>query len=151
MSFVIPPGMPYSSLEKLLWPFQNYVWYAVLVLLLIIFGLVPIFRQIHIPFLADYFDVIRIILGLNILRYPTITISRYLIIFIMLIYFFLRNCYLGSLFNFLANYNNRTPIENIDQMIAEGYTIYMAQSCIPLIGEEYLLKGRYIKSFLSKI
>lgn len=142
MIFIIPPGAPYSSLDKLMWPFQIYVWYATISLLIIIFGLVSAFRHHHIPFLADHFDVIRIILGLNILRYPTITISRYLIIFIMLIYFFLRNCYLGSLFNFLANYNNRTPIENIDQMIAEGYTIYMAQSCIPLIGKEYLQKGR---------
>lgn len=144
MVLIIPPGKPYSSLEKLLWPFQHYVWYAVLVLLIITFGLVTIFRQIHIPFLTDYFDIIRILLGLNILRYPTITISRYLIIFNMLIYFFLRNCYLGSLFNFLANYNNRTPIDNIDEMITEGYTIYLANSCVPLIGEEYLLKGRYI-------
>lgn len=37
--FVVPPGRPYTSIEKLLQPFRNEVWYILLIVILIVIAL----------------------------------------------------------------------------------------------------------------
>lgn len=74
------------------------------------------------------FDLTRILLGIELSRWPTSAISKGLTILIMLNFLVLRNVYQGSLYNFLSNRKNVTPIQAIDEMISDDYTFYIPRN-----------------------
>lgn len=130
--FIIPPGRPYSSIEKLFWPFDGTVWYT-LIGMISTFGCVVILyhwlgvAERHI----SMFQVTRIVLGLDLGRFPVSmsAMSKGLAILVMLIFLILRNVYQGSLYMFLSNRKNVTLAQSIDEMIEDGFSFYVPRSC----------------------
>lgn len=107
---MIPPGRPYSSLEKLFFPFRMEVWICVctFVLAMAIWIVVlkctakeklyfAIGRKNDAPILSLF----SIILGGSIHHLPRRNFARSILVILLLTTLVLRNAYLGNLFNYL--------------------------------------------------
>lgn len=136
VSIIIPQPMPYTSLEKLLWPFKSNVWHFLVGCVILALSLAATFQHFNIPF-PKTFDIIRICVGLNVQPFPLPSKARLLTILLMLHFFVIRNAYQGALYSFLTNHQNRTSIANIDEMVANGYVIHLANITMPIYGDYF--------------
>lgn len=128
--FIIPPGRPYSSIEKLFWPFDGTVWYTLIGMISTFGCIVIMYHCIGVAHRhISMFQVARILLGLDLGRFPVSAISKGLTVLVMLNFLILRNVYQGSLYNFLSNRKNVTPVQSIDQMVEDGFSFYIPRSC----------------------
>lgn len=129
--FVIPPGRPYTSIEKLLSPFRADVWYYLLALVASIvtmklFSLNSYQHRIIEPVAIQ--DFIRIGMGIDVIRLPKLLLSK---LFLMILIFgslIIRTIYQGSLFTFLISLKNFPPLGSIQQMVDEGFLLYLPQA-----------------------
>lgn len=134
--FVVPPGRPYTSIEKLLRPFRLDVWYYLL-------ALVIAMSTIKILSLKSYRhrfiepvsiqDFVRIVMGIDLVRLPKSSLSK---LFLMILIFgtlIIRTIYQSSLFTFLISPKSFPPLSSIPQMVEEGFTFYFMQSMLFLV------------------
>lgn len=134
--FVIPRGKPYSSLEKLFFPFKMTVWICVcsclliVVIAIVILKLTPkekrdfvIGRNNDAPF----FSLITIFLGGSTTNYqlPRRNFARTILGILLLSTLILRNAYLGNLFNFLRLQKRMEPLYYKQKIFDSDVTIFM--------------------------
>lgn len=135
LCFITPPGHPYSSIEKLLWPFQSTVWFLILSIIVATFILLKIMHIIkHKNYTSQFItyytglDFLRFYLGLDVSRnyeqyIPVITKLFFILIAFSTI--ILRNMYQGSLFKYLTLSRNYSSINTIQDMINANLTFYI--------------------------
>lgn len=134
--FVVPPGRPYTSIEKLLQPFRNDVWHILLfaILIVIILKIVCIKSSVNgIIKSITMQDFIRVVMGIDLIRFPKSLWSK---VFLMILIFgtlILRTIYQSSLINFLVTTKNFPPLQSIEDMIDERFTLYFLQPMLFLI------------------
>lgn len=134
--FVVPPGRPYTSIEKLLQPFSNDIWYILLTVILIVIAL----KMLSIRSPANGImksvkmqDFIRIGMGIDLLRFPKSMCAK---IFLMILIFgslILRTIYQSSLINFLVTTRNFSAAQSIEDMVNQGFAIYFLQPMLFLV------------------
>lgn len=147
--FIIASGRPYTSLEKLFWPFEKNVWYTLIGMIFACGFIVMLYNQFGVARNhLSMFDITRILLGLELGRWPVSAISKGLTILIMLNFLVLRNVYQGSLYNFLSNRKNVTPIQTIDEMISDGYTFYIPRRCEYFLSDMSQILSRFINIYI---
>lgn len=132
--FVVPRGVPYLPFENLIRPLKIYIWICVFSTfglgLLVILALRldnPRRREFVVGAhnRTPYMNMFSVMLGNSMTMMPRRNFARYLLTVWMLACIVLRNTYQGSLFQFLKSPNTKPPIELLDDLIRENYTLYM--------------------------
>lgn len=132
IKFIVPPGRPYTPIEKLLWPYQIKVWYTLGLLFVVSLSVMLTLKEFGIKSI-QCLDLYRIFLGIEISAFPKNLILKYLIALIMLNVLILRNIYQGSLFSTLAHQRNTSHVETMEEMIEKGFTFIF-----PVLNESFV-------------
>lgn len=135
---IVPNGELYSSLEKLLKPFDFLTWDFVILYLLLSFVFIAIIKfgtnQKVTNFVlgsnssSPYFNTIVAFIGQNVpdVRIPKRNFARTLFCIFMLYSLIIRNSYSGALFKFLKNDNLQKPhIQTVREMFDKNFKFYM--------------------------
>lgn len=165
--FAVPRGRPVSNVEKLLMPFQFFVWTGVVVYFGIGIALVLALRYVGV-------EARRFVVGRS-NKYPLLTMvcvwlgnaaypvpgrnfARFLLMMWICFAFVLRTGYQGALFDILRFQRSLAPVNSLNQIVSSQFDIYVStrlgkyvrgmdgieQSLIRLIPttkvDEYLMK-----------
>lgn len=132
--FAIPPGRPYTSLEKLIKPFKNDVWLhcALIVLFIAVFKLVFTVlssKQYPSRFFCniEIMDFIRILLGLSLIRISPKSLSKLLMLTIVMGILIIRTIYQSSLITFIMSEKGHAPLQTIPEMLEANLKLYVMQ------------------------
>lgn len=132
-AFYIPPGDPYSPLEKMFLPLQFEVWIATLITLLI--GILSI-KLIGVSSLriqtfvfgnnirTPIVNLFAIFLCGSQSKMPTRNFARFLLIIFILWCLIMRTCYQSELFKYLQSDMRKPVPKTISEMIARNFTFY---------------------------
>lgn len=134
-TFFIPPGDPYTQLEKMFLMFDWEVWIAIVVTLLISVVVIQI---------TNLFSkkIQNFVYGRNI-RTPTLNLqaifltgaqhkvpgrnfARFLLLLFVIWSLIIRTCYQSELFKYLQNDIRKPYIKTIDELIERNFTFYCA-------------------------
>lgn len=131
--FVVPPGRPYTSIEKLLRPFRTDVWYYLLALviataLLNVISWLTKHRRLIEPISIQ--DFIRVCIGMDLVRLPKSKYSKILLMILVFCLLIIRTIYQSSLFNFLISAKNFPPLQSIEEMIDMEFPLYFMQAMV---------------------
>lgn len=134
LAFVIPPGEPWTPLEKLIFPFSRLVWicifatYAVSLIVIqvtknqkptvqnIIFG--EGVRHPHLNLLAGFLGGIQKIL-------PKQNFPRFLLMNFLIFSLIIRSSYQGLYFKFAQSNYRKHEVQSIQEMIGRNFKFYV--------------------------
>jgi hypothetical protein len=132
--WAVPPGRPYSSLEKFIKPFDPFVWICFFVVLFIAFLVIgalsfkaPHFEgfvygpNVHSPSL----NVLNLTLGGSLTRLPTRNFARYILIVFIFYSFIMQNSYQGALFKFMQMSLCEKELSTTDELVKNDFKFYM--------------------------
>ncbi|KFB41836.1 AGAP000714-PA-like protein [Anopheles sinensis] len=130
----VPPGAPYTSLEKFRFPFRAPVWLLLLLMLVIGSLVIGLLRRRHVSIQRlvfgaisshPWFSMINVLLGGGLYRQPGRNFARALLIQWLAGTLILRNAYTGSMFKFLQAARNHSTPETVPALLEAGYELYM--------------------------
>lgn len=131
--WIIPPGLRYTPLQKLMLPFEFPVW-IYLMITITIGIIVIIFINIKIPQMRafvygvnvkhPFLNMAVVILGSQQHRMPKRNFARFLIMNFMLFTLVLRSIYQGSLYRFLQSDGRQKEVQSVEEMLANDFTFY---------------------------
>lgn len=135
MLYVIPPGRPYTSFEKLFFPFKMDVWIGVCSLFLFIVILTVALKSISkkkYDFVlgcnndAPFLNIFSVVLGGSITTHqlPNRNFARSMLVILLVATLILRNAYLGCVFDFLLTQKRMEPLFYIKDIYASDVPIY---------------------------
>ncbi|KAG5684347.1 hypothetical protein PVAND_013582 [Polypedilum vanderplanki] len=149
--FVIPKGEPYSSFHKLLRPFENAVWIAMLVLILLTFIIIILLTfqperiknfVIGVGINHPSLNVLQVLFGLSQHKLPSRNFARFLLMTFLIFCLVIRSLYQGSLYQFLQLSDNQPEVSSIEEMAERGYTFYMIASYDDMTKDNAAMKNR---------
>lgn len=145
--YTIPPGPPYSPLEKLILPFEKYVWLWIVICTgaayiaikcvsggcskkgrSFVFG--PKNRT---PFL----NYINILLGGAITFGPIRNFARTIFLIWLLGSLVLRSSYTGAMFSFIQSQRSAIEIHSLEQLVKYNFSIYSSKAMLKLLKFSY--------------
>lgn len=166
--FIVPPGRPYTSIEKFLQPMDKWIWFC-LGAELFIGGFVLIFlkytkkrirnfiigRNNRIPF----FNMFAIFSGNSSTYLPNRNFSRTILMIWILSSLIVRAAYQDSLFHFMQKETSVNQHYTLSSLIKENFTFHVPQSSVRYFDEltEIQKRLRILKSddvadrFLKKV
>lgn len=131
-TFAVPPGRPYTSVEKLLKPFKIDVWLqcAAIVICTVLFKCTfSVLSRKTNPskLLSDIkiLDFLRILFGLSLPRFPAEKFSKTLLLILILGIWIIRTMYQSSLITFIVSDKGHAAIRTISQMVDENLKMYI--------------------------
>lgn len=145
--FLIPPGLPYSDFEKMLLPFDNYIWIAIATTLLVCFILVKVVsfspqwiqdsifgKNIRTPEV----NLIDIVLNGGQFKVPVKSFARFLLLIIVLWSLIIRTCYQTEYFNVLQADVRKPKIQSYEELVEKNfsYVIFMYADVWSELGEK---------------
>lgn len=151
--FVIPKGEPYSAFSKLLRPFDNFVWTALLLVILICIVIIALLtllprkiqnfvygEKVSNPLL----NVLIAMFGGAQTKLPTYNFARSLLIMFLLFCLILRSLYQGALFQFLQANDNKPEVGSIAEMAEHNFKFYLIPSYDDMTKNNTLMKGKRV-------
>lgn len=146
--YAIPPGKPYTSLEKLYFPFQISVWCCIFTLIvngavvINILKLVPKSgRDLLIGKSNDMplFNMLSIGLGGGITfnHIPVKSFARALLAIWLISTLVLRNAYQGKLFDNLRSNQRMSPMFDIEELYESNLQLYLFPSYYVLLSDTH--------------
>lgn len=151
ISFLIPPGQPLTSFERLFSPLRMKVWICMFVYFL--FGMIVIFiikrqsrnvsnfvfgENVHNP----YMNMLNAIFGGSQKVEPSRNFSRFLLMMFLAFCLILRTLYCGSLYRFLQADIHHLEVESIDEMLRKDFKFYVSTSSLDLFEGDPKFNGR---------
>lgn len=144
--FAIPQGRPYTSLEKLFFPFRYRIWICLSALLfstvLVTFGLKFMSKNVR-DFVigskinAPLCNAINICFGNAIAKLPQRNFARTLLFFWLLTWMVLRNAYQGTLFSYLHSEQRMPTLFHLDEVIESDVKIYLLETFYQIFHDNY--------------
>lgn len=141
--FACPIGIPYTSMRRILMPFSREIWFCTVASILLVAFLLCLNKKAQsspdnethskIDYVVSLFDVLESFLGLPIAERTLHENAMLGLILWLLTTFILRNVYLGSLFNLLADQVNEDPVDTIERIIEHQYTVYCTPATYELL------------------
>ncbi|XP_070491069.1 uncharacterized protein [Chironomus tepperi] len=137
MVFIIPPGRPYRSIEKMLQPFERTVWIIILATIAVAVLVIGIINAKFQHLRAFIFGrgvkspIINILIGMvgtQQVVLPGRNFARFILMMFLLLCLVLRSIYQGSVFQFLQSKKHHKEIQTIDEMIENDFTFYMFET-----------------------
>lgn len=143
---VVPLGVPFTSLEKLMKPFHTVIWIFVALILIAAFLIINLIkcrcggagRRFVFGFenSSPFFNTVNVFLGGTLTKLPTQTFARSLLCMFLLYCLVIRNSYTGALFKFIASDNFHHPtMQSVDEMAQQGFHFYMIPPNVELISK----------------
>lgn len=137
--YAIPSGKPYSSFEKLFFPFKYIIWScicALFVIATILLVALKCFPKKMRNFLLGksnnmpLFNMYNICLGgtVSMRDIPLRNFARTLLLIWLLATLVLRNAYQGKLFDNLRSHQRAAPYFNLDELYASELKLYLYES-----------------------
>lgn len=136
--WMIPQAPILSSIEKLLKPFDSWVWIWFVTFLLLAMVVVIILKLICPKSIRDFvfganvqspgLNIINIIMGGTLHQLPRRNFARTLLIIFMVYGFIIQNSYKGALFKYMQLEVREQKITSTEELIAKNYTFYMGPS-----------------------
>lgn len=141
---VVPVGAPYTSLEKLMLPFNNEIWIFVAMILIAAFLIINLIKwrfggagqQFVFGFKnsSPFFNTMNVFLGGTLTKLPRQTFARSLLCMFLLYCIVIRNSYTGALFKFIASDNGHHPtMQSVEEMAQQDFHFYMIPPNVELI------------------
>lgn len=127
--FVAPVGIPFTPLQKLLMPFDIWIWLSLLITLLITA------IASHFILCQPILNVLRIFLGGSLVSMPRGIRDKILMVTWIFAALIIRNVYQSALFDIMQTQIRYTPIETINDVVRFNYTIRCAPAMCSLIGK----------------
>ncbi|KAG5681324.1 hypothetical protein PVAND_010771 [Polypedilum vanderplanki] len=140
--FVIPMGQKLTNLEKLLQPFNWFVWITLsstLLIAVIIILIINLKFKSHKAFVYGsnvkhpIINMILGILGNQQTVLPKRNFARFILMMFLILCLVMRSVYQGSLYQFLQSDGRRKEVQSIQEMIDNDFTFYMFESSLDLI------------------
>lgn len=144
----IPPGERLTAFEKLLRPFELYVWIAVLVtvsigvLVILVLDLkLKKFRafvwgaNIRVPIM----HMLVVIFGGSSQKLPRRNFARYLLMMFLLFCLVQRSIYQGLLYIYMKSDGRHREVQSIDEMVERGFQFYMFDSYVDTIASQPII------------
>lgn len=132
---IVPPGAPFTPLEKIFRPFQLEFWLGLCVVFacgfLIIFIISRtgskkaekiVFGKLINP---PYLNMLEIFFGGSLHLLPKKNFARLLLASFLLFCLVVRSLYQGLLFQFLQSESTVKPVMTVDEMIEKDFNFYM--------------------------
>lgn len=136
---IVPPGLPFSSFEKLFRPFSLAVWISLLSVFIIAAIVVTVikFQKIAVrnfvfgsKNMSPYMNILSVFVGGTLSRLPGSNFARYLLAAFLLFSIVKRTLYQGALFKFLQAEDGTKQIQTIDELVEKNMKVYMMPSSI---------------------
>ena len=134
MVLAVPAGREYTPFEKLFRPFSRSVW--VLVTLYLLAGMVVIgtVQLLHRPAVRDFvygrgvstpvLNLLNVLFGGAVVQLPMRNFARTLLFLWMYYCLVVRTCYQGSLYEYLQERKNFSPLQTVDALVRNDYRFY---------------------------
>lgn len=160
LGFVVPNGLPYTSIERLINSFQPIVWLSSMSLLLIaalVIIVVKMLRQEIQAFIfgrnitTPMFNLVSIVLGMPLTRLPGRNFARFLLMSFLMFCLVMRSLHQGAAFKFLQSNMNRKSVESLDDIIEEKYSIFMFSDTAIFFTDERVDKSKIITITVSQL
>lgn len=148
--FVVSPGREKTQFEKLLQPFDKTVWIFLLItvgagrlmVLLLNSKLKVVEKNVRIR--DPGMKVLAGALGVSQPKNPTENYSRFLLLIFLIFFLVLRNAYQGSLYKYLQSDERRDAIETIDEMVEQGFDLYLYESNLVIFENQPKILARFV-------
>lgn len=140
---MVPPGRLFTSFEKLLMPFHEYLWLSVWIVFIfsaIAISLIRCRARVIQSFVlgvgntSPYLNLTNVLLGGSI-RLPRRNFARTLIAFYLFYCLIIRSSYTGALFNFLRSESRENEVKDLSEMIQRDFKFHVLDS-----SAEFLVK-----------
>lgn len=142
--YAIPDGKPYSTLEKLYFPFDIQVWICICVLFFIAASVIIVLKILPNTFrdfsigksnATPFFNMINICLGGSITFHdmPLRNFARTILMIWMISTLILRNAYQGKLFDNLRGNQRMSPLYTFDRLYDSTIKLYIFASFLPFV------------------
>lgn len=149
--FVVPPGSPLTSFEKIVYPFSRSLWFWVIASLLV--GLVVIFILKFRSKTAQNFvfgvgvktPYLNMLIGFigepqNIL--PRTNFARFLLMTFLMYSLVMRTLYQGSFFNLVQSNKRHEEVQTFNEMIENKFHFYVAKGIASMFSEAEQIKNK---------
>uniref|UniRef100_A0A182QQ18 Ionotropic glutamate receptor L-glutamate and glycine-binding domain-containing protein n=1 Tax=Anopheles farauti TaxID=69004 RepID=A0A182QQ18_9DIPT len=134
MVFAVPSGREYTPFEKLFRPFARSTWTLVVLYLAVALGVIYVIhlsrrryvrefvygRGVHTPIL----NLVVVLFGGTLQRLPARNFARTLLFLWMYYSLVVRTSYQSSLFEYLQEHKNFSPLQTIDALVKANYRFY---------------------------
>lgn len=136
---IVPPGIPFSSFEKLFRPFQLPVWMLLFVTFVAAACVVTAvkFQSVHIRNFvfgsknkSPYLNILNVFVGGSLTLLPRRNFARSLLMMFLLFSIVKRTLYQGALFQFLQADDRNKEVQTIDELVEKGFLVHMMPSSI---------------------
>ncbi|XP_049280308.1 uncharacterized protein LOC125762363 [Anopheles funestus] len=134
MVFAVPAGREYTPFEKLFRPFARSTWSLVTLYLLVALCVIYMIRYTQLPHLRDFvygrgvstpiLNLLSILFGGALQQLPVRNFARTLLFLWMYYCLVVRTCYQGSLFEYLQEHKNFSPVQTVDALVGQNYHFY---------------------------
>ena len=127
----IPPGEPYTSLEKMMMPFQQTLWVVTMLTLLVLITISAVIVIFSSKLRILFFDTDDPVFGLvstflagyqN--QLPSRDIARFSLTMFIIWSLIIRTCYQSELFKYLQKDARKPEVKSIVEMIERNFTFY---------------------------
>lgn len=135
--FYVTPGELYTSYEKLLLPFDDMTWYYIIITYFVVFLVLFILKflpkwiqgtvygsNVQTPAL----NVLQILFGISQIKVPNETSPRIILIGFLFFCLVIRTAYQGVSFDFLTSEMRKKPIDSIEKLISQNFTVVTMES-----------------------
>lgn len=147
--FLIPPGEPYTDVEKMFLMFDIYVWMYLVSTFVIAIFVIQIINKT--PKFVQYFvygrgittptmNMIAAFMGIGQQKLPERNSARILLITFIFFSLVIRTCYQSTLFTFLQSTNTKKEVQTINELIENNFTFVIEYNFYKSIKEMNFLK-----------
>ena len=135
--FVVPPGMPYTPLEKFLLPFDDLTWILILLWFGVAFTVVILIRLTKSSSINEWIvgsnvrhpalNVFGVLMGSCMKVLPKTNVARFMLMNLILFCLIMRTAYQGKYFEFLTSNPTKKPMTTFEDIAASNFSIYHDQ------------------------
>ena len=134
--FLVPPGEPYTSWEKLLLPFDQQTWMWLIITFAVAFLIIFLIKLRRSASMYEFvvgsnvttptLNVVAIFMGIGQILLPRRNVARFLFMCFVLFCLIMRTAYQGMYFEFLTSDKTKKPIASIEEMEDKNITVYIS-------------------------
>ena len=134
--FLVPPGRQYLSWEKLTMPFDQLTWTWLGIVFVTAFLVILLIKLSRSKSIYDFvvasevttptLNVFATFMGSAQLKVPLRNVSRFLFMSFILFCLIMRTAYQGKYFEFLTSDMRKKPIQTVEELIANNFSLYSA-------------------------
>ncbi|KAG4066952.1 hypothetical protein HA402_007700 [Bradysia odoriphaga] len=130
--FVVPNASPYTSFEKLFFPFTLSMWTLILVVLMgaiVVIKILQLYNRVAYEFVvgeknnSPYLNLISVLITGGVEYEPRTNFAKFLLILWILACFILQTVYQGELFTFIKMNKMKASVRSIDELIERNIAI----------------------------